>query len=350
MTITLRTQKMLWGRAASRCAICRCELVMTATEYDDEAIVGDACHIIARKEDGPRGDSPLGTDERDSYENLILLCKVHHKLVDDQRNTYPVEELRKLKTEHERWVRESLDGYDPAKQRDDEIYAKYIQEWEKRAELDNWVHWTSRVFYAGQPRLYEEDLDRLRDLNKWLLNRVWPGRYPQLEASFANFRRILNDFLLTFQRYAKPWESELLTHKFYKIPEWDPERYNRLAKEFDFHVTVVEDLMLELTRAGNYVCDQIRQFLGSDYRLDKGYLLVESGPSMDLKIQTIRTEYRGEERTMKPYTSLKEFLRQRNSRDYSFGAGMSSSDPAFLEHERRYYESWLADMSDARQE
>jgi hypothetical protein len=55
MSISLKTHKMLWGRAANRCAFpeCRRELVMDASETDDESLVGEECHIIAREQNGP---------------------------------------------------------------------------------------------------------------------------------------------------------------------------------------------------------------------------------------------------------------------------------------------------------
>jgi len=42
-------------------------------------------------------------------DNLILLCRVHHKMVDDQTETFTSEILKKLKSNHERWVSQSLD-------------------------------------------------------------------------------------------------------------------------------------------------------------------------------------------------------------------------------------------------
>lgn len=36
MSISSKTRKMLWGREANRCAICRMEIVMDETETDDE--------------------------------------------------------------------------------------------------------------------------------------------------------------------------------------------------------------------------------------------------------------------------------------------------------------------------
>src|SRR5579871_6459605 len=145
MSISTKTHKMLWGRAANRCAFpeCRRELVMNASETDDESLVGEECHIIAREHNGPRGGSSMTAQERDKYSNLILLCNVHHQLIDDQPNTYTVEYLKALKASHEQWVRESLQGFDPIKQREDEYYASLVDEWVTRADLDNWLAWTS---------------------------------------------------------------------------------------------------------------------------------------------------------------------------------------------------------------
>lgn len=110
MGISEKTRKILWGRSGNRCAICRHELVMNATSLDDESVIGEECHIVAREPNGPRGQSPLTPDERDRYENLILLCPVDHKLIDDQPNTYDVQCLKEIKTQHEAWVCESLNS------------------------------------------------------------------------------------------------------------------------------------------------------------------------------------------------------------------------------------------------
>ena len=46
------------------------------------------------------GNSPLTYEERNKYDNLILMCKVHHKIIDDQPNTYTVEVLKSMKAAH----------------------------------------------------------------------------------------------------------------------------------------------------------------------------------------------------------------------------------------------------------
>jgi hypothetical protein len=110
MAITERTRKILWSRSAGRCAICKRELVTDETEADEEAVIGEECHIAAREASGPRGDSPLALEQRDEGNNLILLCRNHHKEIDDQPNTFTVEELRQIKARHLSWVRNSLKG------------------------------------------------------------------------------------------------------------------------------------------------------------------------------------------------------------------------------------------------
>jgi hypothetical protein len=71
-------------------------------------VAGDEAHIIGEKPTAARGEFGMGRDDLDKYDNLILLCKVHHKLVDDQPKTYTVGRLREMKDRHERWVRETL--------------------------------------------------------------------------------------------------------------------------------------------------------------------------------------------------------------------------------------------------
>lgn len=63
---------------------------------------------------GPRYDPELPRRQVDGCFNLLLLCKVHHKLVDDQELTSTADLLRNPKSNHERWVAErtcSADAY-----------------------------------------------------------------------------------------------------------------------------------------------------------------------------------------------------------------------------------------------
>ncbi|WP_346533855.1 tetratricopeptide repeat protein [Micromonospora sp. DPT] len=78
-------------------------------------VISEIAHIVAEKPDGPRGEFPLSRAERDSYDNLMLLCNVHHQLIDSQPTTYTVEWLREVKFGHERFVEQRLGGIDAAR-------------------------------------------------------------------------------------------------------------------------------------------------------------------------------------------------------------------------------------------
>lgn len=94
--------KILWGRSGNRCAICKLEL--TADGSMDT--LGEMAHIVGQSQNGPRGNQNLS--DRDSYDNLILLCPTHHVEVDKDFAAWPIERLRTIKADHEAWVSEQL--------------------------------------------------------------------------------------------------------------------------------------------------------------------------------------------------------------------------------------------------
>lgn len=75
---------------------------------DGESVVGDECHIISAQKNGPRHDPNYPAKELDGYKNLLLLCRVHHKMIDDQYETYTAEILLKMKETHQKWVAQKL--------------------------------------------------------------------------------------------------------------------------------------------------------------------------------------------------------------------------------------------------
>jgi hypothetical protein len=111
--LTDRDRKLLWGRAGSRCSYCRCRLVVEASDLDRESIVGDEAHIISDSPTGPRAHGG-SRDKLDTYDNAILLCKTHHKMIDDQSSSNTADDLRMMKAVHERWVDQALSAAEKA--------------------------------------------------------------------------------------------------------------------------------------------------------------------------------------------------------------------------------------------
>ena len=326
MSIQIKTHKMLWGRSGNLCAFpdCKKDLVMDISETDDISVVGEEAHIVAREKDGPRGISPLTVEQRDKYGNLILMCSIHHKVIDDHPTNYPVELLHEYKRNHEKWVKQNL-KHDNPKQKEDEIYASYIDDFLKLADIENYKAWTSWLLSEDHPKIHKEQYDKLRKLINYIISRVWYKRYPELESSLINFKNVLNDLLKVFDKYAEDVGNgeQIWTRKFYKIDRWDEKLCDELHKKYMFHVKLIDDLTLELTRAANYVFDKIRQHLVSSFRIKEGVLLVETGPFMDMSWRTFRVEYKPAERTEFPYPGLRKFMEIRKDRDICCGNGVS---------------------------
>jgi hypothetical protein len=105
MAISDKTRKFLWAKSGNRCAICKTELI-TSNPSNSDFNLGEECHIISSKLTGPRHIKNL--NEYDNFENLILLCRNHHKEVDELTATYTEELLRIIKTNHENWVKNTI--------------------------------------------------------------------------------------------------------------------------------------------------------------------------------------------------------------------------------------------------
>lgn len=114
--------KRLWALSAGRCnkPDCREVLLVDATEFDEAVVMGEQAHIAPHGSGGPRRISEVPESERDTYDNIILLCPNHHRgPVDGQPNTYTEEILHQWKDSHEAWVRDTLAQAIPRLQFDD---------------------------------------------------------------------------------------------------------------------------------------------------------------------------------------------------------------------------------------
>ncbi len=93
----------LWGKAGGRCQYEGCAEALwkdnlTQAEFNTAYIA----HIIADKPDGPRGHLELSEKLKADPDNLMLMCDVHHRLIDmiDVQG-HSVERLRSMKARHE---------------------------------------------------------------------------------------------------------------------------------------------------------------------------------------------------------------------------------------------------------
>lgn len=184
------------------------------------------------------------------------------------------------------------------------FYRGMLTEWAKRADLDNWKTWTSNLL-CPDPSIKKKRVDQLQSLVEWLLSRPYPGQFPELEDALRNFYLVLHDLLEIFLKHAKPKDDRLVADRFYKLDKWDEDLHRRLIKEYEDHISLLKELVLELTRAANWVSEKARRLLDSDFRLMEGVLLVQE--SDGISVRTMRPEYNKDERLPIPYPGLEEF-------------------------------------------
>jgi hypothetical protein len=144
MSITNKSIKLLWSNAAGRCSFRSCgeRLSVEEAEGVNPYTLGEMAHIKGNKLGSNRYDVEQPAIERDSYENLILLCPTHHTLIDKAENedAFSIELLHEMKREHESLISTRLRGskIDNIEQLKDKIapyMAENYQAWEQYGPL-----------------------------------------------------------------------------------------------------------------------------------------------------------------------------------------------------------------------
>jgi hypothetical protein len=106
-----RTIRRLFALSGNRCAFPRCALPLVESAG---TITGEICHIKAKSTGGPRYEDSQTDEERHAFENLILLCRRHHRFVDAEPEVYSAEALQEIKSIHEGVVgrpEQATDGF-----------------------------------------------------------------------------------------------------------------------------------------------------------------------------------------------------------------------------------------------
>ena len=90
MSLSAHDHKILWAKAGNKCSYNHagenCDELLAVQNGEDISLIGDEAHIVGGKDGSARYEKNFA--EVDTYGNRILLCKKHHKLVDDNETTY----------------------------------------------------------------------------------------------------------------------------------------------------------------------------------------------------------------------------------------------------------------------
>ena len=106
MAVSSTTQKLVWGIFAARCAMC-CRKVVWESVSGGRSLTGEIAHIVGAKATAARGDVAF-SGELDGTDNLMLLCREHHKIIDDNPAEYTVERLHQIREDYLAWLEAQL--------------------------------------------------------------------------------------------------------------------------------------------------------------------------------------------------------------------------------------------------
>lgn len=93
-----KTIKKLFALSGNLCAFP--DSSSPVIDKESGSIVAEICHIKARNPEGARYDEFQSDEQRNAFENLVLMCGSHHKVIDDNPEKYTVELLQKIKNNH----------------------------------------------------------------------------------------------------------------------------------------------------------------------------------------------------------------------------------------------------------
>jgi hypothetical protein len=93
---SIQTIKRLFGESGNLCAFPKCAQPI----INGSTVLGKVCHIKGRKPGSARYDAAQSDEDRHGYDNLVLMCGVHHDVIDDDEKSYTVARLHEIKTAH----------------------------------------------------------------------------------------------------------------------------------------------------------------------------------------------------------------------------------------------------------
>lgn len=100
---------ILMGLCGGKCEFRGCNAsVIEDMLTGDKSNFSNYAHIIGSSQNGPRGDKNLSNILSDDENNIMVLCRNHHKDIDDFPEKYPVDLLKEMKREHEGFIKDLM--------------------------------------------------------------------------------------------------------------------------------------------------------------------------------------------------------------------------------------------------
>jgi len=245
-----------------------CRRVLTP-ESDNVAaggiVVGENCHIVAEKVDGPRGGYPVPEADRNRYPNLILLCNIHHKIVDTDVISWPVEKLHQIKNDHENWVKTNLVI---SRNPDSLVYKRLV---EIASEKLMFQAWEGISDHAVRQLAYIKWIDGIYEFNAAVQHAIFPGTQVALENSIHELSSRACEYADHYMTLA--WSPRADSVFYQEDKTWKKEwrdDYAQYANKSGAWQNKNFVLLMNMTHAINQFSDCVRTFVDPFFFLEKG--------------------------------------------------------------------------------
>ena len=265
--------KILWAKAAGRCSMPKCPKKKLIEPTEDlpssQDVFGQNAHIVAEEPGGPRGDSVLPIKERNRYPNLILLCKTHHEMVDQDVTAWPIEKLHQVKADHELWVETCLVQIEDMSLG---IHSDLVMTATEALWLQRWRFISDHAIRGLLP---EDFVDGADAFTEKVFRANWPEAYPELRAAIEGIAARANSFVSNYIELVvlRPngFYAEDRSWKATMLPQHEYKRLDEQSREWrQRHM----DLLFNLVHALNLFAEEVRRCLNPRYFTYEGKFAV----------------------------------------------------------------------------
>lgn len=174
-------------------------------------------------------------EDRDRFENLILLCEEHHRVIDAQPQFYTVARLRQFKTDHETRIGTVLERSLPlqAPRSDANVRETLYSTFLPVERMPRYVYGVPVSYHEGQEKLVAELISRptggTRFMTPFLLREGQLYCFQNLRESAGPFRACIPDLKKVHRADSatwghddklSPWFVALLNRSLNKLTGW----------------------------------------------------------------------------------------------------------------------------------
>ncbi|MGL5624019.1 restriction endonuclease [Cetobacterium sp.] len=182
--------------------------------------------------------------------------------------------------------------------------------------------------------LSKKQFKQLQDFNLELKRRFVNKSYGRISDVFISFRKAYEDFLKMYENYKQDSDGVFRIPRFYKLNGWLPQdEYDKLFKEYNIILSIFKNMVLELVKLSNYICELLEDFgpqlqKAMFYKYEELYtewnneLPIYYDETWNLQYQMLDIEYSiSEKEKWTSYTDISQFQNEMYLRESYFPEG-----------------------------